>query len=330
MSCHPLIVPRRPTVAPGRARRAGRDVRSCRPLAGRSKACQPRLTPTTAFPPSDQLPITSVPFGGVKLKVPAAKPGLRFQPLKVITVRWPTASVISILARPWALKPSAAYWKLASVSRFGDSDSHCRPSRCAASSLTSYCCSSSAGLISAVSGLFCSSCPARARWPAPSPARTSRLSCRQPRSTARAGARIPSGTGAAPTGPRGRWSILTLPRLSNTCWLNWPSKPFRPLVKVFRSSRAPAQALPAAAQATARAVVARKRRKRKFAEILWARAPGKVVASVPGKDEWAIRATLCRPERASAIQPPEPGSLPYSTCPRKPRRTSRYSARNAG
>ncbi len=41
-----------------------------------------------------QLPMTSVPFGGVKLKVPAAKPGLRFQPLKLITVRWPTASVI--------------------------------------------------------------------------------------------------------------------------------------------------------------------------------------------------------------------------------------------
>ncbi|MET4615454.1 hypothetical protein ABIA71_001017 [Stenotrophomonas sp. 2619] len=32
-------------------------------------------------------PMTSVPLGGAKLKVPAAKDGLRFQPVKVITVR---------------------------------------------------------------------------------------------------------------------------------------------------------------------------------------------------------------------------------------------------
>jgi len=32
-------------------------------------------------------PMTSVPLGGTKVKVPAAKDGLRFQPVKVITVR---------------------------------------------------------------------------------------------------------------------------------------------------------------------------------------------------------------------------------------------------
>ncbi len=32
-------------------------------------------------------PMTSVPLGGAKVKVPAAKDGLRFQPVKVITVR---------------------------------------------------------------------------------------------------------------------------------------------------------------------------------------------------------------------------------------------------
>lgn len=53
-------------------------------------------------------PTTSTPGGGVKLKVEAAKRGLRCQLLKLITVRWPRLSRISIFARPCALKPSEA------------------------------------------------------------------------------------------------------------------------------------------------------------------------------------------------------------------------------
>ncbi len=43
-----------------------------------------RLQPGVAWLYS---PMTSVPLGGAKLKVPAAKDGLRFQPVKLITVR---------------------------------------------------------------------------------------------------------------------------------------------------------------------------------------------------------------------------------------------------
>lgn len=57
--------------------------------AGQSPALRRCLSHVPTKPGRARLywPMTSVPLGGTKVKVPAAKDGLRFQPVKVITVR---------------------------------------------------------------------------------------------------------------------------------------------------------------------------------------------------------------------------------------------------
>lgn len=67
----------------------------CFPGGGRdSGKAQPGMAwlypvqrPGRADDPPAYSPMTSTPLAGVKLKVPEAKLGLRFQPVKLITVR---------------------------------------------------------------------------------------------------------------------------------------------------------------------------------------------------------------------------------------------------
>src|SRR4029450_9001733 len=53
-------------------------------------------------------PLTSPPWGGGTGRVSAAKAGLRFQSLNLISVSWPSTSTTCILARPVGPKPRRA------------------------------------------------------------------------------------------------------------------------------------------------------------------------------------------------------------------------------
>lgn len=253
-------------------------------------------------------------FGGLKLKVLVVKFGLCFQLLKLIMVCWLIVLVIFILVRFWVLKFSVVYWKLVLVLCFGDSDSYCRLLCCVVFLLMLYCCFSSVGLISVVSGLFCFF-----------------LFCLCMVVCFRFGLYIQiflllvmisclcgcmyfqwNRCGV----DRVMWLLVDffiLLWLLNICWLNWLFKFFRLLVKVFRLLWVLVQVLLVVVQVMVRVVVVRKWWKWKFMwKFCGCGCQERWLLVCLGKDEWVIRVILCCFECLLVIQLLDVGSLLYS------------------
>src|SRR5690606_40821452 len=68
-------------------------------------------------------------LGGTKRNVALSKAGLRVQPLKTSSERWPRVSTTSMRTSAWPRKPSRALLKLACSESRGDSSSQDRPDR---------------------------------------------------------------------------------------------------------------------------------------------------------------------------------------------------------